>query len=128
MLEAPESTGRMLLVPATLVFLAAILLTAAWLGVAHLVMPEGGRLRSMERAYVEAWGQAPYKESFNSVRIGGIGERSFGRELSVKVMARDGRRVLDALTWKIDAEVSPDLSFASPLPPDSIGAVLIAIE
>ncbi len=46
----------------------------------------------------------------------------------MKVMDRKGRDVLDLLSWKIDAPVSPDLMFASPISPDAIGAVLIAIE
>ena len=79
-------------------------------------------------AYVEAWTPGPRDGTVSSVRIGGIGPSSIGRELRVKVVARDGMSVLDALSWRIDSQVSPDLSLASPIPPDSIGAVLIAIE
>jgi hypothetical protein len=54
--------------------------------------------------------------------------RSIGKELRVKVLGRDGSSVLDALSWRIDSQISPDLSLAIPIPPESIGAVLIAIE
>ncbi len=64
----------------------------------------------------------------SSVRIGGIGEKSIGKELRVKVVGRDGLSVLDALSWRIDSQVSPDLRLATPIPPESIGAVLIVIE
>ena len=83
---------------------------------------------SKASGYVDSWGQDPLQHAVNSVRIGGIGSTSYGRELKVKVMDRKGRSVLDLLTWKIDAPVSPDLKFASPISPQSIGAVLIAIE
>ena len=68
------------------------------------------------------------EEAVNSVRIGGIGSKSFGKQLRVKVMDREGRSVLDLLFWRIDAPVSPELVFASPISSNSIGAVLIAIE
>ena len=78
--------------------------------------------------YVDAWGQGSSEETVNSVRIGGIGSTSFGKELRVKVMDRKGRSVLDLLSWEIDAPVSPDLMFANPIASNSIGAVLIAIK
>jgi len=46
----------------------------------------------------------------------------------VKIMDRDGRSVLDTVTWQIDAQVSPDLNLHVPLALDSVGAVLVAIE
>ena len=78
--------------------------------------------------YVDAWGPNPSEDAVKSVRIGGIGSASFGKKLQVKVMDRKGRSVLDLLSWRIDAPVSPDLMFESPISSDSIGAVLIAIE
>ncbi len=118
----------MLLVLATLVIIAAIILVVAWLSVARIVMPEGGKMGSKSSGYVDSWGQDPLEGAVNSVRIGGIGSTSFGKELQVKVMDRKGRSVLDLLSWRIDAPVSPELMFASPISSDSIGAVLIAIE
>jgi len=79
-------------------------------------------------AYVDSWGQDPNDDTLNSVRVGGIGATSFGKELRVKIVARDGRSVLETLSWKITAQVSPDLDLQAPLAPNSIGAVLIAIE
>jgi len=79
-------------------------------------------------AYVEAWVPGPSDDTVSSVRIGGIGEKSIGKELRVKVVGRDGLSVLDALSWRIDSQVSPDLRLATPIPPESIGAVLIVIE
>ena len=124
----PEIAGRMPLVLATLAIMAAIILVVAWLGVARIVMPEGGKMGSNSSGYVDAWGQGPSEETVNSVRIGGIGSTAYGRDLKVKVMDRKGRGVLDLLSWKIDAPISPDLMFKSPISSDSIGAVLIAIE
>ncbi len=83
---------------------------------------------SKASGYVDAWGKDPSEDAVNSVRIGGIGSTSYGKQLRVKVMDRKGRSVLDLLSRKIDAPVSPDLMFASPISSDSIGAVLIAIE
>lgn len=79
-------------------------------------------------AYVDSWGQDPSEDAVNSVRIVGIGSTSYGKQLRVKVMDRKGRGVLDLLSWIIDAPVSPELMFASPIASESIGAVLIAIE
>ncbi len=79
-------------------------------------------------AYVEAWVPGSSDDTVSSVRIGGIGPRSIGKELRVKVVSRDGQSVLDAFSWRIDSQVRPNLSLAAPLPPDSIGAVLIVIE
>ena len=122
----------MLLILTTLVIMAAIILVVAWLSVAKIMMPgEGtgeGIMGSNGSGYIDSWGQDQTKDAVNSVRIGGIGSTCFGRELKVKVMDRRGRGVLDLLSWKIDAPVSPDLMFASPISSDSIGAVLIAIE
>ncbi len=118
----------MLLVLATLVIFASTILVVAWLSVARIAMPEGGEMWSNSNGYVDAWGQGPSEGAVNSVRIGGIGSTSFGKELRVKVMDRKSRSVLDLLSWRIDAPVSPDLMFASPISSESIGAVLIAIE
>ena len=79
-------------------------------------------------AYVEAWTLGPLEDTVSSVRIGGIGSKSIGKELRVRVLGRDGRSVLDALSWKIERQESPELRLAAPLPSNSIGAVLIAIE
>lgn len=79
-------------------------------------------------AYVDSWGSAPHEDSVNSVRVGGIGPGSLGKELRVRVMDRQSGSTLDALSWKINSPMSPDLTFEIPIPPDSIGAVLIAIE
>ena len=79
-------------------------------------------------AYLHSLGQDPSQYKLNSVRVGGLGPLSFGRELSVKIMDRDGRSVLDTVTWQIDAQVSPDLNLHVPLALDSVGAVLVAIE
>jgi hypothetical protein len=86
------------------------------------------KMPSRGTAYVEAWIPSPSDGTVSSVRIGGIGPKSIGKELRVRVVGRDGRSVLDALSWQIDSQVSPNLSLATPLPPDSIGAVLIVIE
>ena len=118
----------MLLVLATLVMMAAIILVVAWLGGGRMVMPEESKMGSKSGGYVDWWGQDPIADAVSSVRIGGIGSKSYGKELRVKVMDRDGRGVLHLLSWRIDAPVSPDLMFASPISSDSIGAVLIAIE
>ena len=83
---------------------------------------------SNSSGYVDSWGQDPARDAVNSVRIGGIGSTSFGKQLRVKVLDRTTRGVLDLLSWKIDAPVSPDLNFAIPISSGSIGAVLIAIE
>ncbi len=79
-------------------------------------------------AYVDSWGQDPSDDTLNSVRVGGIGATSFGKELRVKIVGRDGQSVLDTLTWQISAQMSPELDLHVPLTPHSIGAVLIAIE
>ena len=79
-------------------------------------------------AFVDAWGQGPTDDTVSSLRIAGIGSGSIGKELKVKVVARDGLEVLDAVSWKIESQQSPELILASPLPSNSIGAVLIAIE
>ncbi len=118
----------MLLILTTLVIIAAIIIVVAWLSIVGIIMPREGKMTSKFGGYVDAWGQGPSEETVNSVRIGGIGSTSYGRDLKVKVMDRKGRSVLDLLTWRIDAPVSPDLKFASPISPQSIGAVLIAIE
>ena len=86
------------------------------------------KMPSRGTAYVEAWVPGPSDDTVSSVRVGGIGEKSIGKELRVKVVGRDGRSVLDALSWRIDSQLSPDLSLSAPLSPDSIGAVLIVIE
>jgi hypothetical protein len=86
------------------------------------------KMPSRGTAYVEAWIPSHSDDTVSSVRIGGIGMRSIGKELRVKVLGRDGSSVLDALSWRIDSQISPDLSLAIPIPPESIGAVLIAIE
>ncbi len=91
-------------------------------------MPREVKMGSKASGYVDAWGQGTSEETVNSVRIGGIGSTTFGKQLRVKVMDLKGRSVLDLLSWKIDAPVSPDLKFASPISSNSIGAVLIAIE
>jgi hypothetical protein len=79
-------------------------------------------------AYVDSWGQDPSDDSLNSVRVGGIGATSYGKELRVKIVGRDGRSVLETLSWTISAQMSPNLGLQEPLAPNSIGAVLIAIE
>jgi hypothetical protein len=79
-------------------------------------------------AYVDSWGQDPSDDTLNSVRVGGIGATSYGKELRVKIVGRDGRSVLETLSWTISAQMSPDLGLQEPLTPNSIGAVLIAIE
>jgi len=79
-------------------------------------------------AFVDSWGRGPTDDTVSSVRISGIGSGSIGKELRVKVVARDGQHVLDALSWKIERQESPELRLATPLPSNSIGAVLIAIE
>jgi hypothetical protein len=79
-------------------------------------------------AYVDSFGQDPTNDTVSSVWISGIGTKSVGKMLRVKVVSQDGQSVLDALSWKIDAPVSPELSLSDPLPSESIGAVLIAIE
>ncbi len=124
----PERAGRMLLVLATLVIITSIILVVAWRGVARMVVPEEGKMGLKASGYVDTWGQDPARDAVNSVRIGGIGSTSFGKELRVKVMDRKGRSVLDRLSWKIERQESPELRLAAPLPSNSIGAVLIAIE
>ena len=79
-------------------------------------------------AYVDSWGKDASDDTLNSVRVGGIAVTSFGKELRVKIVARDGQRVLDTVTWQISAQMSPELDLHAPLAPHSIGAVLIAIE
>jgi hypothetical protein len=79
-------------------------------------------------AFVDFWGRGPTDDTVSSLRIGGIGTGSIGKELRVKVVARDGQHVLDVLSWKIERRESPELRLAVPLPSNSIGAVLIAIE
>ncbi|MFQ5922111.1 MAG: hypothetical protein ACE5M4_04650 [Anaerolineales bacterium] len=86
------------------------------------------KMPSRGTAYIEAWIPGPADDTVSSVRIGGIGAKSIGKELRVRVVGRDGRSVLDAISWRINSQVSPDLSLAAPIPPDSIGAVLIVIE
>ena len=117
-----------MLFSATLAIAATILLVAAWLSVARAVLPGGGQLIANGSAYVDSWGQDATDDTLNSVKVGGIGATSFGKELRVKIVSRDGKRVLDTLTWKITAQVSPDLDLQVPLAPNAIGAVLIAIE
>ena len=79
-------------------------------------------------AYVNSWGQDPSDDTLNSVRVGGIRAKSFGKELRVKIVGRNGQSVIDTLTWQISAQMSPELNLHVPLTPHSIGAVLIAIE
>ncbi len=79
-------------------------------------------------AYVDSFGQDPTDDTVSSIRIGGIETKSVGKMLRVKVVSQDGQSVLDSLSWKIDAPVSPQLSLSDPIPSESIGAVLIAIE
>ncbi len=79
-------------------------------------------------AFVDSCGKVPADNTLNSVRVGGIGATSFGKELRVKIVSRDGQSVLDTLTWQISAHLSPELDLHAPLAPNSIGAVLIAIE
>jgi hypothetical protein len=106
--------------------MAAIILVVARLSISRILMPEGGTMGSNAKGYVESWGQDPAKDAVSSVRIGGIGSTSFGKHLRIKVMDRKTRGVLDLLSWKIDAPVSPDLMFASPISSDSIGAVYLS--
>ena len=106
----------------------ADIMVVAWLSIARIIMLGEAKMGSKSGGYLDVWGRGPSEDAVNSVRIGGIGSRSYGRELKVKVMDRKGRSVLDLLTWKIDAPISPDLMFESPLSSDLIGAVLIAIE
>ena len=94
----------------------------------HLRPEEVSRMSYTGTAFVDSWGRGPTDDMVSSVRIGGIGSRSIGKELRVKVVARDGQHVLDALSWKIERQESPELRLATPLPSNSIGAVLIAIE
>ena len=117
-----------MLFSATLAILATILLVAAWLRVAGFVLKVGGQLEPSGGAFVDSWGQNPTDDSLNSVRVGGIGATSFGKKLQVKIVSRDGRSVLDTLTWEINSQLSPELDLHAPLAPNSIGAVLIAIE
>ena len=91
-------------------------------------MGEEDDMWSRGSAYVEAWIPSPSDDTVSSVRIGGIGAKSIGKELRVKVVSRDGQSVLDAFSCKIERQESPELRLAAPLPSDSIGAVLIAIE
>jgi hypothetical protein len=85
-------------------------------------------LNGSGNAYVQSWGQGLSHDSLSSVRVGGLGAASFGRKLRVKIMDRYGRTVLDTVTWRINAQVSPDLDLSAPLALDSVGAVLIAID
>ena len=85
-------------------------------------------MNTSRNAYVHSWGQDPSHDKLNSVRVGGLGATSLGKELRVKIMDRDGRSVLATVTWQIDAQVSPDLNLHVPLALDSVGAVLVAIE
>ena len=111
-----------------LAVVATILLVAAWLRVAGLVLSDGGQLKPTGGAFVDSWGQNPTDDTLNSVRVGGIGATSFGKKLQVKIVGRDGQSVLDTLTWQINSQLSPELDLHAPLAPNSIGAVLIAIE
>ena len=86
------------------------------------------KMPSRGSAYVEAWTPGLSDDTVSSVRIGGIGPKSIGKNLRVRVVGRDGRSILDALSWHIDSQLSPNLFLATPLAPDSIGAVLIAID
>ncbi len=79
-------------------------------------------------AYVDSLMDDPFSDTVSSVRIGGIETKSVGKMLKVKVVSKDGQNVLDYLFWKIDAPVSPELRLSDPIPSESIGAVLIAIE
>ena len=79
-------------------------------------------------AYVDSFGQDPTNGIVRSVRIGGIGTKSLGKMLRVKVVSQDGQSVLEALSWEIKAPLSPDLKLSNPISSESIGAVLIAIE
>ncbi len=117
-----------MLFAAALAIVATLLLVAAWLGVAKVVIPVGGQLIANGSAFVDSWGQDPSDDTLNSVRVGGIGATSFGKELRVKIVSRDGQSVLDTLTWQISAHLRPELDLHEPLAPNSIGAVLIAIE
>ena len=117
--------GGMLLIP-TIHW--TIIKVVAKISVARIIRSREGKMKSKSGGFVDAWGQGRSEETVNSVRIGGIGPTSYGRELKVKVMDRKGRGVLDLLTWKIDAPISPDLMFENPLSSELIGAVLIAIE
>ena len=105
-----------------------IIKVVAHMSVGGIIRSREGKMRSNSGGFVDAWGHGKSEETVNSVRIGGIGRTSYGRELKVKVMDRKGRGVLDLLTWKIDAPISPDLMLESPLSSYLIGAVLIAIE
>lgn len=109
------------------VLMAAIIFLAAGLRVLKSGTRKAERV-SKGAAYVDSWGSVPDDDSVKSVRVGGIGPGSFGKELRVRVLDRRGEGTLDALSWKIDSSISPDLPFKVPLAPDSIGAVLIAIE
>jgi hypothetical protein len=91
-------------------------------------MEDDMKMPSRGTAYIEAWIPGPSDDTVSSVRIGGIGPKSIGKNLRVRVVGRDGRSVLDAFSWHIDSQLSPDLNLAAPISPDSIGAVLIAIE
>ena len=94
---------------ATLAIAATLLLLAAWMRVANLILPVGGHLNNSGGAFVDSWGQNPTDDTLNSVRVGGIGAASFGKKLRVKIVGRDGRSVLDTLTWEISGQLSPDL-------------------
>ena len=82
----------------------------------------------MGTAYVDWFGQDPINDTVSSVRIKGIGKKSLGKVLRVKVVSQDGQRILEVLSWEIDAPVSPHLRLSNPIPSESIGPVLIAIE
>ena len=61
-----------------------------------------------ENAFVEAWGMVPSEDQVSTIRVGGIGEKSFGKQLLAQIIGIEGGTVLDVLTWQIDAQVSPD--------------------
>ena len=86
------------------------------------------RLSTDGTAFVESWGRGPTEEMVSTLRIAGIGAEAIGKKLKVKIVARDGQRVLDELSWRIENDQSPHLRLAAPLPSTSIGAVLIAVE
>lgn len=117
-----------MLLAASLTVIAMIVIVAGWLSVARIALPVGGQLNTNGGAYVDSWGQNPTDDTLNSVRVGGIGATSFGKELRVKIVSRDGQKVLDTVTWEISSQMSPELDLHAPLAPNSIGAVLIAIE
>ena len=70
----------------------------------RLRMEEVSRMSYNGTAFVESWGQGPTEDTVSSVRISGIGSGSIGKELRVKVVARDGERGLYALSWNIERQ------------------------